>query len=297
MKIAIFGASGNIGAGLVSFLTTETGHNIVPIFRSKRNIDLDTARLCDLRNPHQIAPALKGIDLAINLCGRISGNHYEDFLIDNLVCTTNLFNGCKEAGVSRLFHFSSLIASTHPDSHYGKTKLLSDEYLLEQDPSTVAVTIFKPSWVMTTTDESFLKRFISIVNWSPIIFIPRTGLFQPISEFSVYEAIADEIEKTTGTISHTVIPAVGTSMVTLKEFTECLCKLLEKRRLILELPIRMIVLLLKIFKFFSFGHYQYDLQELIRQGDDRIYTGTKLTTGHAVGSLEQELQKIRANLT
>ena len=98
--------------------------------------------------------------MVINLSGRTTGIEYEDFYIDNYICSINLYKGCLKAGVKRIIHVSSILALLHPETAYGQTNALTDKFLLSQPPTDLSLIILRPSWVVTSSPKSIIHQFI-----------------------------------------------------------------------------------------------------------------------------------------
>lgn len=109
MKIAITGANGFIGIGLVQVLLSA-GHDVLAISRqskintSKVHSDIELIR-CDLLNPLGLVDALKGCQLVIHLAAQMQGSNMYD---NTILSTKNLLSVMDDAGVKRIILCSSI---------------------------------------------------------------------------------------------------------------------------------------------------------------------------------------------
>lgn len=137
-KLAIFGATGHVGATLVQELLAEGRYQVRPIIRSSGNA-WDLARQgiklwqADLENFDEVLAAIKGCDYVVN-CARTMGK-------SSRRCTSNLLKASAQEGVSRFVHLSSIAVYGEfptPDcvSEGAKPRALKDSYgwqKLQQD--------------------------------------------------------------------------------------------------------------------------------------------------------------------
>ena len=271
MNIGIVGAGGEIGVGLTKFLKSNSSYKIIPITRSKSGQKENCQRICDLRNPHQILRALEGIEVVINLSGRTTGIEYEDFYIDNYICSINLYKGCLKAGVKRIIHVSSILALLHPETAYGQTKALTDKFLLSQPPTDLSLIILRPSWVVTSSPKSIIHQFIKFIRLSPVLLVPNTGQVQPLFEGVFYKFVRQCIEKTIKKYDHKIIYCVGFEKFKLNEFLKLLSEVIDKKRLIFEFPFSILINLAKIGAAL-FPKLSIDFEKLQIQKSDRIHS-------------------------
>lgn len=109
MKIAITGANGFIGIGLMQALMSA-GHDALAISRktkintSKFHSDTSFFR-CDLLNPIGLVDALKECQLVIHLAADMHGSSMYD---NTILCTKNLLSAMDAAGVKRIILCSSI---------------------------------------------------------------------------------------------------------------------------------------------------------------------------------------------
>jgi len=154
-KVAIFGASGFVGATLAERMLEKGEHEIVPVIRSpgnawrlsRHNMDLCQA---DLLSGQGMDEALKGVDYVIN-CTRGSNN-------DMLQGLSKLIKASKQHKVKRLVHLSSVMVFGDPpvapteDSPiveqsvetYGGVKLKQDKMVITAAKEGLSASILVP---------------------------------------------------------------------------------------------------------------------------------------------------------
>ena len=111
--VLVTGATGFVGGRLVAALA-ERGYRVRALTR--RATGLETLLPCgaevvrgDLADPASLVRAAEGVGLVFHAAGRVSDwGPREAFFAANVEGTRNLVAACREAGVARLVHLSSL---------------------------------------------------------------------------------------------------------------------------------------------------------------------------------------------
>jgi dihydroflavonol-4-reductase len=120
MITAVTGASGHLGGNLVRALLAE-GRTVRVLARSDRRafegLDVQVVE-GDIADPAALRALLDGAETVFHLAGRISLVGAEGGLVEktNVDGVRHVLQGCREAGVRRLVHFSSIHAfDTNPN--------------------------------------------------------------------------------------------------------------------------------------------------------------------------------------
>lgn len=137
MKIAITGATGQLGQFVVSKLKEKTAtENLVALVRTPEKatgLGIET-RAFDYSKPETLAMSLKGIDVLLLISGTEFGQREQQH--------RNVINAAKEVGVKRIVYTSLLHAATSEmalaPEHVATEKALSE--------SGVAYTILRNGW-------------------------------------------------------------------------------------------------------------------------------------------------------
>ncbi len=170
MKISITGASGHVGANLCRTLL-EKGHTLkVLVKQFKDSIDsLDLIKVQgDLLDPDSLKELAEEAEIFIHLAASISINGNQEIFNTNVKGTQNVINACRDAGVKRLIHFSSIHALVHDPldevldetrplatkDHiiYNRSKALAEQAIRQAAASGLDVVIINPTSVMGPND-------------------------------------------------------------------------------------------------------------------------------------------------
>ena len=129
-------------------------------------------------------------------------------------------------------HLSALGVNEAVDSDYAKTKLDGEKEILKNFPLS---TILRPS-VVYSVDDNFTTNFMTLLSRLPVFPLYYNGQtkFMPIHSSDLVDIIFNIISKN---IYSQIIECVGTETLTLKEITEKLLNLIDKRRILLPVPL------------------------------------------------------------
>ena len=191
MKIAIIGATGNIGTKVVNE-ALERGHNVTGIARHVEKLD-DRNGLskvsCDLADEKQLADGIRGVDAVI-----VSVRH-------DLCDIDHVYNACRQAGVKRVLVVGGAASlEVSPGVMLIDTPGFPDEIKIQATP---AVESLKRIREISDLDWTFVSPSIVIVPGE------RTGKFRlagdellkdakgdsRISQEDFAVALIDEVEK------------------------------------------------------------------------------------------------------
>ncbi len=188
MKILVTGASGFIGSGLVSALTTQ-GHEVCALMRSSASSEFlkgtpFTRLTGDILEPESMARACKGIDVVYHLAGLTAAKNREQFFRFNGEATRNLaLAAVKATTVKKFIYVSSLAAAgpspglcprsetdpEHPVSDYGESKLRG-ELFLDELKGQLPFVVIRPPMVYGPRDKNVFIIFQTVAkNWMPLL--------------------------------------------------------------------------------------------------------------------------------
>lgn len=116
MKIAITGTNGHVGNNLCRKLL-EKGYAVRGLVYhdniSIKDLDIETVK-GDVLDPASLDSLFEGIEVVIHLAAIISiDDHQSELFKVNVEGTRNVVNACKNAGVRKLIHFSTIHAIEH----------------------------------------------------------------------------------------------------------------------------------------------------------------------------------------
>jgi len=170
MKIAITGASGHVGANLCRTLL-EKKHS-VKVLVNKFSKSIDSLNLekvqGNLLDPDSLKKLADGSEIFIHLAASISINGNQDVFDTNVKGTQNVINVCRDSGIKRLIHFSSIHALVHDPldeildetsplairDHiiYNRSKALAEQAIQQAAAGGLDVVVINPTSVMGPND-------------------------------------------------------------------------------------------------------------------------------------------------
>ena len=249
----IFGGSGQIGRHLIRKLTknntrvtvvTRNIHQKSYIIKTQGNagyIDVVEANIYDEK---KIRNLFSKVDICINLVGILhekrKGNTF--YNIHNLFPSL-LSKLAKEYKLQNFIHLSALGITEATDSNYAKSKLEGEKNILDNFQT---ATILRPS-VVYSVDDNFTTNFMTMLSRLPFFPLYYSGntKFTPIHCSDLADIIYDVMNKN---INSKIIECVGPEIISFKEIIERLLSLIDKKRLLLPMPLPMALFSAKIFE-------------------------------------------------
>jgi uncharacterized protein YbjT (DUF2867 family) len=249
----IFGGSGQIGRHLIRKLTknnikvtvvTRNIHQKSYIIKTQGNagyIDIVEANIYDEK---KIRNLFSKSDICINLIGILfekkKGNTFYNI---HTLFPSLLSKLAKEYKLKNFIHLSALGINEAIDSKYAKSKLEGEKNILHNFPLS---TILRPS-VVYSVDDNFTTNFMTLLNRLPVFPLYYSGKtkFTPIHCSDLTDIIYETITKN---INSKIIECVGPEMISFREIIERLLILINKKRLLLPMPLQLATLTAKIFQ-------------------------------------------------
>ena len=238
----IFGGSGQIGSFLIRKLTknnikvtvvTRNIHQKGLKIKTQGNagfIDIKEAKIFE---ENKIEKLFSEADYCINLIGILyekrSGNTFKNI---HTIFPTLLAKLCKKYNLKHFIHISALGINDAEDSKYAISKLDGENNILTNFTRT---TILRPSVVFSNSD-NFSTQFMTLLRRLPIFPLYYSGKtkFMPLhaTDLSniIYYVLSNKIETK-------VIECVGPEILTFKEILQILLNLINKKRLLLPMPL------------------------------------------------------------
>ncbi len=249
----IFGGSGQIGRHLIRKLTknnvrvtvvTRNIHQKSYIIKTQGNagyIDVVEANIYDEK---LIRKLFSKSDICINLIGILfekkKGNTFYNI---HTLFPSLLSKLAKEYKLKNFIHLSALGINEATDSNYAKSKLEGEKNILNNFPIS---TILRPS-IVYSVDDNFTTNFMTLLNRLPIFPLYYSGKtkFTPIHCSDLTDVIYGVITKN---INSKIIECVGPEVITFKEVIERLLMLMDKKRLLIPMPLPLASITAKIFQ-------------------------------------------------
>jgi uncharacterized protein YbjT (DUF2867 family) len=249
----IFGGSGQIGRHLIRKLTknnirvtvvTRNIHQKSYIIKTQGNagyIDIVEANIYDEK---KIRNLFSKSDICVNLIGILfekkKGNTFYNI---HTLFPSLLSKLAKEYKLKNFTHLSALGINEAIDSKYAKSKLEGEKNILHNFPLS---TILRPS-VVYSVDDNFTTNFMTLLNRLPVFPLYYSGKtkFTPIHCSDLTDVIYETITKN---INSKIIECVGPEVISFREIIERLLTLINKKRLLLPMPLQLATLTAKIFQ-------------------------------------------------
>ncbi len=282
----IFGGSGQIGRHLIRKLTknnykvtvvTRNIHQKGHIIKTQANagyIDIVESSIFDEK---KIRELIQSSSICINLVGILfekkGGQNFKNI---HTTFPSFLASLCQEYKLDQFIHISSLGISDAKDSEYAKSKLEGEKNILNNFPVS---TVLRPS-IVYSVDDNFTTNFMTLLNRLPFFPLYYEGKtkFMPIHCSDLTDVIYHVISKK---ISSNIIECVGPEILTFKEIISKLLHSINKKRLLLPMPLPLARLSAKFFQLFPKPLLTEDQLKLLNY--DNIASG-KYKTNYDIGS-------------
>ncbi len=190
MKIIVLGGSGFIGRHLCEKLAAA-GHSLtVPTRRvdSAKHLQMLpglTLLPCNVHDAAQLAQAVAGHDVLVNLVAILHGNE-QRFEQVHVVLPRKIVAACQAAGVPRIVHVSALGVAPDAPSMYLRSKARGEAVLAD---SGLDIALLRPSLVFGAEDK-LLNVFASLQKLAPLVPLAGAGTqFQPVWVEDVAQAL------------------------------------------------------------------------------------------------------------
>ena len=249
----IFGGSGQIGSFLIRKLTknnlkvtvvTRNVHQKGLKIKTQANagyIDIVEANIFE---EEKIQKLFREADYCINLVGILyekkRGNTFDNI---HTIFPTLLSKLCKKHNLKKFIHISALGVNEAIDSKYAISKLKGEKNIFENFSKSI---ILRPSVVFSNAD-NFSTQFMTLLSRLPIFPLYYSGKtkFMPIHCSDLTDVIYYIISKDSDS---QIIECIGPETLTFKEIIETLLKLINKKRLLVPLPLTIAKLSAKFFQ-------------------------------------------------
>ena len=248
----IFGASGQIGRNLIRSLTK----NNIKVTALTRNIHQKGYILKTQANPgyleivegsifdHElIKRLLSNADLCVNLIGILFEKGKNNFNNLHVEFPKMISGYASNYKLKKFVHLSALGIENAKDSIYAQSKLKGEKEILNNFDKAVIV---RPS-IVYSVDDNFTTQLMTLLGLLPIFPIYYNGRtkFRPIFCSDLTNSITKIIKKD---IKENIIEFAGPEEMTFKGILEKLLSLIEKKRLLLPMPISLARMTAHIFE-------------------------------------------------
>ncbi len=300
-EILVFGASGQIGRHLIRRFT-KNNYKVIAV---TRNIHQKGYLLKTQGNPgyleikelkvfeeEKIRQIMDGCSICINLIGILYEKKSGHFNLIHSKLPKMISKIASEKKIDQFIHLSSLGIDEINDSAYALSKKEGENYIRNNFKNCV---ILKPS-IVYSQDDQFTTKFMSLLSNLPImpLYYKGSTKFMPIHVTDLAEVIYQIIDKK---IKKMTIECVGEEIFSFKQILEILLKLIEKKRLLIPMPLILAKFSAKFFQLFPTPLLTEDQLKLLKY--DNIPTG-KFKTNFDIGfkakkKFETEVKKYSYN--
>jgi NADH dehydrogenase len=238
----IFGASGQIGRHLIRKLTknnykvtavTRNLHQKAYLLKTQANAGYLDIVETNIVNETKLIDLIRKTDICINLIGILfEKGKFNTFNNIHNIFPSLISKLCKDHNVEQFIHLSALGIENSYESTYAKSKLDGESNIKKNFNKSV---ILRPS-VVFSVDDNFTTKFMTLLSFLPIFPLYYNGKtkFMPIHCSDLTEVIYQIINKK---IISTTIECVGPETISLKNILERLLKMIDKKRLLIPVPL------------------------------------------------------------
>tara|TARA_B100000586_G_C20100103_1_gene424464 strand:+ start:1051 stop:2010 length:960 start_codon:yes stop_codon:yes gene_type:complete len=241
-KILVFGASGAIGRNLIrklaksNFIITAVTRNLHQkgyILKTQANAGYINIVEASIFDEQKLKNLISKNDICINLVGILFEKGKRNTFKNIHTFFPSLISKiCNENNIEQFIQISALGIDQAKDSNYAISKLQGENNVKKNFS---VATILRPS-VVYSVDDNFTTNFMTLLNRMPFFPLYYNGKtkFMPIHCSDLTEIIFQVISKN---IKSVTIECVGPEIISLKDILKKLLKLIEKRRLLIPIPL------------------------------------------------------------
>ena len=241
-KILVFGASGAIGRNLIrklaksNFIITAVTRNLHQkgyILKTQANAGYINIVEASIFDEQKLKNLISKNDICINLVGILFEKGKRNTFKNIHTFFPSLISKiCNENNIEQFIQISALGIDQAKDSNYAISKLQGENNVKKNFS---ASTILRPS-VVYSVDDNFTTNFMTLLSRMPFFPLYYNGKtkFMPIHCSDLTEIIFQVISKN---IKSVTIECVGPEIISLKDILKKLLKLIEKRRLLIPIPL------------------------------------------------------------
>ena len=251
-SILIFGSSGQIGKSLIRKFT-KNNYRVIAVTRSihqkgyqiKTQSNYGYLELEEIKsfNEENITKLMKNASVCINLIGILYERKLNHFNMIHSDLPSLLSKVAQRNSFDQFINLSALGIESATDSEYAISKLNGEQKVRHNFPSSV---ILKPS-IVYSVDDNFTTTFMRLLSILPIMPLYYSGKtkFTPIHVSDLANIIFEIVQKK---IIGTTIECIGPEIITFKEIIKKILKSINKKRLLISLPLPLAKLNARLFQ-------------------------------------------------
>ena len=238
--VTVFGGSGFVGRHTVRALA-RAGYRVRVAVRHPNlamyvlpagNVGQIEIRKTNVREPEQVAAAVRGADAVVNLVGVLYQRGRQSFGEVHAEAAETIAKAAKAEGAKTLVHVSAIGADPEADAAYAASKGEGETRVRAAFPDAA---ILRPSIVFGPEDD-FFNRFAWMARLSPVLPLIGGGhtKFQPVFVGDVAAAVLKCVED--ATTRGKTYELGGADVYSFKELMEFILRVIGRKRLLVPWP-------------------------------------------------------------
>ena len=185
-KIVLPGGAGLVGQNLVARLKTRGFKNILVLDKHRANIEIlrqqhpdIIVEFADVSVIGEWQRHFTDANVVVMLQAQIGGNHYEEYVRNNVTSTSLILELIKKNNDIYLVHISSSVVESAADDFYTNTKKKQEKTVIE---SGIRCPILRPTLMFGWFDRKHLGWLSRFMKKVPVFPIPGDGCYmrQPL---------------------------------------------------------------------------------------------------------------------
>lgn len=252
--VTIYGGSGFVGRYIARQMAQAGWRVRVAVRRPNEALFVKTYGvvgqvepvLCNIRDDASVRRAMQGANAVVNCVGTFDARGKNNFDAVQTEGAGRIARIAADEGAARLVHISAIGADAESDSAYSRSKAEGEAAVLAAFPTAV---ILRPS-VIFGIEDGFFNRFAGMAQMGPIL--PLVGAetqFQPVYVDDVAKAAA---LGATGMAAPGIYELGGPDAASLRELVKKMLAVVQRRRLVLNMPFFVGTMIASGFDFLSF---------------------------------------------
>ena len=188
---------------------------------------------------------LRNCDICINLIGILYETKKNQFKTIHTDLPDLISKKAKEFNIEKLIHLSSLGVENSRDSIYAESKFNGEQKIKKNFKKSIIV---KPS-IVYSVDDNFTTNFMTLLSRLPVIPLYYNGQtkFRPIHVSDLTNILHELLNEN---FNNLTVECVGPQTLNFKEILTILLKLIDKKRLLIPLPLNLAKLSAKFLQIF-----------------------------------------------
>jgi len=243
LKATVFGATGAVGRYVINQLGQKGTRCMIPCrdpdyyFRHLKlmgDLGVITPQYMDVRNKDDIARAVEGSNVVLNLIGKHVPTNNFSFQNVHVDAARSIAEASKAAGVERFFHVSALGAAADSESEFYKSKAEGEAAVTDIYSDAC---IFRPAQALGI-EARFFNDLADRARTEPIMRMPEGSMdtqMQPIYINDIGKGISNAIHADWDSVKGRTFELAGPDVFTYKELVEMTVSMCQRDTPLVEM--------------------------------------------------------------